>query len=103
MEDLKETLKDTLGVIPEDKLKSTREYVQQYISLRLAAMGVDMDSDDIEESEQNFMRILKGLLSNYKEREALFDIIVEKAVDYHIAFGTLEEIEEHNKGFEDYL
>jgi hypothetical protein len=73
MEDLKETLKDTLGVIPEDKLKSTREYVQQYISLRLAAMGVDMDSDDIEESEQNFMRILKGLLSNYKEREALFD------------------------------
>ncbi len=31
-----------------------------------------------------------------KKREQLFDIIVEKAVDYHIAFGTLEEIEEHN-------
>ena len=25
-----------------------------------------------------------------------YDIIIEKAVDYHIAFGTLEEIEEHN-------
>lgn len=31
-----------------------------------------------------------------KKREALYDIIIEKAVDYHIAFGTLEEIEEHN-------
>ncbi len=31
-----------------------------------------------------------------KKREALFDIIIEKAVDYHIAFGSLEEIEEHN-------
>ncbi len=31
-----------------------------------------------------------------KKREALFDVIVEKAVDYHIAFGNLEEIEEHN-------
>ena len=31
-----------------------------------------------------------------KKRESLFDIIIEKAVDYHIAFGSLEEIEEHN-------
>ena len=31
-----------------------------------------------------------------KKREALYDIIIEKAVDYHIAFGSLEEIEEHN-------
>ncbi len=31
-----------------------------------------------------------------KKREALFDIIIEKAIDYHIAFGTLDEIEEHN-------
>ncbi len=31
-----------------------------------------------------------------KKREALFDVIIEKAVDYHIAFGSLEEIEEHN-------
>ena len=61
-------IKDSLGVIPEDKLKSTREYVQQYISLRLATMGVEMQTDNIDESEQNFMRILKGLLSNYKER-----------------------------------
>ena len=31
-----------------------------------------------------------------KKREALYDIIIEKAIDYHIAFGSLEEIEEHN-------
>ncbi len=31
-----------------------------------------------------------------KKREALYDIIIEKAVDYHIAFGSLQEIEEHN-------
>ena len=31
-----------------------------------------------------------------KKREALYDIIVEKAITYNIAFGTLEEIEEYN-------
>lgn len=31
-----------------------------------------------------------------KRREALFDIIQEKAIAYSIAFGTLEEIEEYN-------
>lgn len=31
-----------------------------------------------------------------KKREQLFDIIIEKAVDYSIAYGSLEEIEEHN-------
>ncbi len=31
-----------------------------------------------------------------KKREALFDVITEKAIDYSIAYGTLEEIEEHN-------
>lgn len=31
-----------------------------------------------------------------KKREQLFDIITEKAVDYAIAYGTLEEIEQHN-------
>lgn len=31
-----------------------------------------------------------------KKREALYDIIIEKAISYSIAFGTLEEIEEYN-------
>lgn len=31
-----------------------------------------------------------------KKREMLYDIIMEKAVAYSIAYGTLEEIEEHN-------
>ncbi len=31
-----------------------------------------------------------------KKREQLFDIIKEKAVAYCVAYGTLEEIEEHN-------
>ncbi len=31
-----------------------------------------------------------------KKREMLFDIIIEKALAYSIAFGTLEEIEEYN-------
>lgn len=31
-----------------------------------------------------------------KKREALFDIIKEKAIAYSIAFGTLQEIEEYN-------
>lgn len=30
------------------------------------------------------------------KREKLFDIITQKAVDYSIAFATVEEIEEHN-------
>lgn len=31
-----------------------------------------------------------------KKREALYDVIIEKALDYYIAFGSLEEIEEYN-------
>ena len=31
-----------------------------------------------------------------KKREALFDVIKEKAVAYAVAFGSLEEIEEFN-------
>jgi len=31
-----------------------------------------------------------------KQRDRLYDEIVEKAVSYSIAFGTVEEIEEHN-------
>ena len=31
-----------------------------------------------------------------KKRELLYDIIIEKAVAYSIAYGTLEEIEQHN-------
>lgn len=31
-----------------------------------------------------------------KQRDRLFDEIIEKAVSYYIAFGTVEEIEEHN-------
>ncbi len=31
-----------------------------------------------------------------KKREALFDVIIEKAVAYSVAFGTLEEIEKYN-------
>ncbi len=31
-----------------------------------------------------------------KKREELFDVVIEKALSYCIAFGTVEEIEEHN-------
>ncbi len=31
-----------------------------------------------------------------KKREALYDIIIEKAIAYNVAFGSLEEIEQHN-------
>lgn len=31
-----------------------------------------------------------------KKRELLFDIIIEKAISYSIAYGSLEEIEEYN-------
>ena len=31
-----------------------------------------------------------------KKREALYDVIIEYAISYSIAFGTLEEIEEYN-------
>ena len=31
-----------------------------------------------------------------KKREQLFDVIIEKAVAYSVAFATVEEIEEHN-------
>ena len=31
-----------------------------------------------------------------KKREALFDLVKEKAVSYSVAFATVEEIEEHN-------
>ncbi len=55
-------LKDALGVIPEDKLKSTREYVQQYISLRLATMGVEMNTDNIDENEQTALYISNNIV-----------------------------------------
>lgn len=31
-----------------------------------------------------------------KKREALYDVIIEKAVAYSVAYGTLEEIEQYN-------
>ena len=31
-----------------------------------------------------------------KKRELLFDVILEKAISYNIAYGTLEEIEQYN-------
>jgi len=31
-----------------------------------------------------------------KKREALYDVIIEKAIAYGIAFGSVEEIEKHN-------
>ena len=31
-----------------------------------------------------------------KKREQLYDVIIEKAVAYSVAFGSVEEIEEHN-------
>ena len=69
----KENIKDRLGVIPEDQMDSANEYIHQYIGLRLAAMGVSAFNNNLDKSQQNFMSILKGLLSNYKEREELYD------------------------------
>ncbi|MBE6798367.1 MAG: ribonuclease HII [Ruminococcaceae bacterium] len=44
--------------------------------------------------------VIEGLNDSKKltesKREKLFDIIIEKAISYSVAFGTVEEIEEHN-------
>ncbi len=66
-------IKDTLGVLSQDKLKQKREYIQKYISLRLAALGVEMKTEGMSDEEKTFIDCMKGLLSNYKEREMLYE------------------------------
>ncbi len=68
-----ENINEILGVIPQDKLRQKRDYIHQYIGLRLNALGVEMDTEGMSEEQKNFIDSLKGLLSNYKEREMLYD------------------------------
>lgn len=68
-----ENINEQLGVIPKEKLVQNRDYIQQYISLRLAALGVEMDTYGMSSEQKNFMKCLTGLLSNYKEREMLYN------------------------------
>ena len=68
-----ENLYEKLGVIPQDKLNQTKDYIHQYIGLRLTALGVEMDTEGMSDEQKNFIECLKGLLSNYKEREILYD------------------------------
>lgn len=67
-----ENINERLGVIPQDKLVQNKEYIHQYIGLRLAALGVEMSTEGMTMEQRNFMKCLKGLLSNYKEREMLY-------------------------------
>ena len=67
-----ENINERLGVIPQDKLVQNKEYIHQYIGLRLAALGVEMSTEGMTAEQRNFMKCLKGLLSNYKEREMLY-------------------------------
>ena len=66
-------INERLGIIPQDKLTQNTDYIHQYIGLRLAALGVEMQTEGMSYEEQNFMKCLKGLLSNYKERELLYN------------------------------
>ena len=68
-----ENLYEKLGAIPQDKLNQTKDYIHQYIGLRLTALGVEMDTEGMSDEQKNFIECLKGLLSNYKEREILYD------------------------------
>ena len=68
-----ENINERLGIIPQDKLTQNTDYIHQYIGLRLAALGVEMQTEGMSYEEQNFMKCLKGLLSNYKERELLYN------------------------------
>ena len=47
-------------------------------------------------NEFNLVGLTDSKKLSEKKREALFDVIKEKAIAYSIAFGTLEEIEKFN-------
>ena len=55
----------------ENSRQNSKEYIHQYIKLRLEALGlVDGDFDD--EAADGFLDLAKSLIINYRERERQF-------------------------------
>lgn len=55
----------SIGYFTKNKEYSSKEYIHQYIKLRLESLGL-LDDSDID--NDYFFKLAKGLISNYKER-----------------------------------
>jgi hypothetical protein len=61
---------ESLGFF-ENSRQNSKEYIHQYIKLRLEALGL-VDDKDQEEDSDGFLSLAKSLIINYRERERQF-------------------------------
>jgi len=61
---------ESLGFFENSK-KNSKEYIHQYIQLRLEALGL-IDNDCGEDEADGFLALAKSLIINYRERERQF-------------------------------
>lgn len=62
--------KESLGFF-DNPQQNSREYIHQYIKLRLEALGL-VDEEFGKDDSQGFLHLAKSLIINYKERERQF-------------------------------
>ncbi len=63
---------ESLGFF-ENSSKSSKEYIHQYIKLRLEALGLVSDGDfNKDVDDDSFLHLAKSLIINYRERERQF-------------------------------
>ena len=55
----------------EDTRQNSKEYIHQYIKLRLEALGL-VDGDFEDDAADGFLHLAKSLIINYRERERQF-------------------------------
>ena len=59
---------ESLGFF-ENSSKSSKEYIHQYIKLRLEALGLVSDGDfNKDVDDDSFLHLAKSLIINYRER-----------------------------------
>ena len=61
---------ESLGFF-EDSKHNSKDYIHQYIKLRLEALGL-VDEDCSDDDANGFLTLAKSLIINYRERERQF-------------------------------
>lgn len=68
-----ETLLQRLGIENGEKQVDSSDFIHQYINLRLVAMGLPgVVEENEDETHHDFLKIIKGLIANYKGRDEFF-------------------------------
>ena len=62
---------ESLGFFENSK-HNTKEYIHQYIKLRLEALGLIDENCDDDDDSNGFLTLAKSLIINYRERERQF-------------------------------